>query len=319
MFLHKSTHHLLPSSNLPNKSSFFNSDNTLTPRQSPMTEIASQTIMPAMLINEASALPHHTPDPLQHLPGQAYASSKCSYVWPRSERSGTFDHTSFGCRVQQTSSAIPLRASFENAESQVKREDNWNLGSHQQLQAPFLCTPSSFNDHSLKMDQGLSTAAQFYPGIRSPILPTSAHASQLPSRMDSTNAGSFEVMGGKSRYNPLPSYTFDSAPSFGSSLYATSSALPKLTRPKIHRPFHRSEQLEALDSETESERKQSELPYAKLIYRALMDAPEHQMVLKDIYGWIAQNTDKAKDPAFKGWQNSVRHNLSMNAVCFALC
>lgn len=42
------------------------------------------------------------------------------------------------------------------------------------------------------------------------------------------------------------------------------------------------------------------------------------MVLRDIYEWIARNTDKARDPAFKGWQNSVRHNLSMNGVLVAI-
>lgn len=58
----------------------------------------------------------------------------------------------------------------------------------------------------------------------------------------------------------------------------------------------------------------SEPPYAKLIYQALMAAPGYRMVLRDIYDWIGKNTDKARDPAFKGWQNSVRHNLSMNGV-----
>ena len=56
------------------------------------------------------------------------------------------------------------------------------------------------------------------------------------------------------------------------------------------------------------------VPYAKLIYSALMEVPGHRMVLKDIYRWIEQNTDKANDPAFTGWQNSIRHNLSMNEV-----
>ncbi|KAL9638630.1 MAG: hypothetical protein Q9164_001437 [Protoblastenia rupestris] len=43
-----------------------------------------------------------------------------------------------------------------------------------------------------------------------------------------------------------------------------------------------------------------------------MDAPDHRMILRDIYRWIEHNTDKASDPSFTGWQNSVRHNLSMN-------
>ena len=66
--------------------------------------------------------------------------------------------------------------------------------------------------------------------------------------------------------------------------------------------------------ETDFESKEKGRSYAELIYQALMEAPGHKMILKDIYAWIAQNTDKAKDPSSKGWQNSVRHNLSMNEV-----
>ncbi|KAL8840897.1 MAG: hypothetical protein Q9170_001161 [Blastenia crenularia] len=52
-------------------------------------------------------------------------------------------------------------------------------------------------------------------------------------------------------------------------------------------------------------------PYAQLIFRALKSAPGHGMVLKDIYRWFENNTDKTRKGS-KGWQNSIRHNLSMN-------
>lgn len=55
-------------------------------------------------------------------------------------------------------------------------------------------------------------------------------------------------------------------------------------------------------------------PYAQRIFRCLKEAPNHTMVLKDIYNWFRENTDKGKDPNVKGWQNSIRHNLSMNKV-----
>ena len=54
-------------------------------------------------------------------------------------------------------------------------------------------------------------------------------------------------------------------------------------------------------------------PYAKLIYRALMSAPDHSMVLQEIYQWFRENTTKGSSDT-KGWMNSIRHNLSMNAV-----
>lgn len=54
--------------------------------------------------------------------------------------------------------------------------------------------------------------------------------------------------------------------------------------------------------------------YARLLYSCLMGAPDNTLSLKDLYEWVRQHTQKAKDPKNKGWQNSVRHNLSMNAV-----
>jgi hypothetical protein len=57
----------------------------------------------------------------------------------------------------------------------------------------------------------------------------------------------------------------------------------------------------------------SDEPYAKLIYRALLAAPNHSMVLQEIYQWFIDHTDKANSTS-TGWRNSIRHNLSMNAV-----
>lgn len=56
-------------------------------------------------------------------------------------------------------------------------------------------------------------------------------------------------------------------------------------------------------------------PYARLIYEALMQAPGHRMMLREIYDWFRHNTSKAQDNGTNGWQNSIRHNLSMNKVC----
>lgn len=57
----------------------------------------------------------------------------------------------------------------------------------------------------------------------------------------------------------------------------------------------------------------TEEPYAKLIHRALMSAPNHSMVLQEIYQWFRENTSKGNSES-KGWMNSIRHNLSMNAA-----
>jgi hypothetical protein len=59
---------------------------------------------------------------------------------------------------------------------------------------------------------------------------------------------------------------------------------------------------------------EKEMPYAQLIHKALLAAPNHTMVLRDIYEWFKLHTDKANGSDTKGWQNSIRHNLSMNGV-----
>ncbi|KAK4143969.1 uncharacterized protein C8A04DRAFT_28313 [Dichotomopilus funicola] len=51
--------------------------------------------------------------------------------------------------------------------------------------------------------------------------------------------------------------------------------------------------------------------YAKLIYKAFLSTPRHAMTLQEIYQWFRENTEKGKSGS-KGWQNSIRHNLSMN-------
>jgi hypothetical protein len=58
----------------------------------------------------------------------------------------------------------------------------------------------------------------------------------------------------------------------------------------------------------------TEEPYAKLIHRAFLSTPRRAMTLQEIYQWFRENTDKGKSDS-KGWQNSIRHNLSMNLVC----
>lgn len=71
------------------------------------------------------------------------------------------------------------------------------------------------------------------------------------------------------------------------------------------------------------------LPYSRLIYCALDSAEGKKLSLQGIYRWFElntnkpyQDTNKREDKPNKGWQNSIRHNLSMNAVshtCFPFC
>uniref|UniRef100_A0A914REW4 Forkhead box protein fkh-2 n=1 Tax=Parascaris equorum TaxID=6256 RepID=A0A914REW4_PAREQ len=51
--------------------------------------------------------------------------------------------------------------------------------------------------------------------------------------------------------------------------------------------------------------------YAQLIVQAIMSSPDHQITLSGIYAFITNRYPwyRATD---KGWQNSIRHNLSLN-------
>lgn len=55
-------------------------------------------------------------------------------------------------------------------------------------------------------------------------------------------------------------------------------------------------------------------PYSQLIFQALNEQEEKRLPLQKIYEWFEKNTAKGRDQGQKGWQNSIRHNLSMNAV-----
>ncbi|VDD81445.1 unnamed protein product [Mesocestoides corti] len=51
--------------------------------------------------------------------------------------------------------------------------------------------------------------------------------------------------------------------------------------------------------------------YAQLIIQAIVSAPNRRLTLSDIYNYISTQFPYYK-PSQKGWQNSIRHNLSLN-------
>lgn len=53
------------------------------------------------------------------------------------------------------------------------------------------------------------------------------------------------------------------------------------------------------------------LPYSQLLHLAFMSSETKRLQLRQIYEWFEENTNKTQS---KGWQNSIRHNLSMNRV-----
>lgn len=92
-------------------------------------------------------------------------------------------------------------------------------------------------------------------------------------------------------------------------------------------PLESDESISALCSESgmltkdsqDDEEDPGDKPYARLIHEALMQAPGHRMMLREIYDWFVQNTTKPSESGTNGWQNSIRHNLSMNQVGVCKC
>jgi hypothetical protein len=89
------------------------------------------------------------------------------------------------------------------------------------------------------------------------------------------------------------------------------------TPPEICRPYDnpRGDTFNQGSHEEEEEETMCDKPYARLIYDALIQAPGHRMMLKEIYEWFQRHTTKPAESGTNGWQNSIRHNLSMNQVC----
>ncbi|PLB45650.1 hypothetical protein P170DRAFT_449306 [Aspergillus steynii IBT 23096] len=89
--------------------------------------------------------------------------------------------------------------------------------------------------------------------------------------------------------------------------HGSSKPHPSSTKPGMER-----DDMQTSPEDTEEDAN-ADPPYSLLIYQALRNAPDMKLPLQGIYSWFVKNTAKGKDRNSKGWQNSIRHNLSMNA------
>ncbi|KAI8583252.1 hypothetical protein K450DRAFT_160336, partial [Umbelopsis ramanniana AG] len=63
-------------------------------------------------------------------------------------------------------------------------------------------------------------------------------------------------------------------------------------------------------------RRRRSLPfsYSIMITQAILSSTNHQMTLRDIYLWISTRYPNLYSDSETGWQNTIRHNLSLNRI-----
>ncbi|KAK4504499.1 hypothetical protein PRZ48_005415 [Zasmidium cellare] len=92
--------------------------------------------------------------------------------------------------------------------------------------------------------------------------------------------------------------------------YKHDMGMPHHLPPSVHDDLFAGEDLDDREASADP----ADPCYAQLLYQCLKEAPDHTLSLRELYEWVQQHSQKAKDPKNRGWQNSVRHNLSMNAA-----
>ncbi|PTU25088.1 hypothetical protein P175DRAFT_0554338 [Aspergillus ochraceoroseus IBT 24754] len=278
-------------------------------------------------------LPRHCSSKVTELPSSSSILDSICSANPRCRESGliTVNWTDSGSKSPEETMAyqqswsmepalnyalIPSQSSFEHIPNGLPR----TVGSHDHALFDWSTSSMASNyscSRQLKPEsrripdyKGLSSSEWVQaPSLRTQSFYKSSHllGSHQPPHSESSTASSYPPPSTTttSTTNMLSS---SSSPTLTSSPYHSSS-LDRLY-PSIKQEVDREDPGPNLD---EADDANADPPYSQLIYEALRTAPGKKLPLQGIYGWFEKNTAKGKDGNSKGWQNSIRHNLSMNA------
>ncbi|KAJ5095786.1 hypothetical protein NUU61_005142 [Penicillium alfredii] len=209
--------------------------------------------------------------------------------------------------------------------------DPWGMGSGSYLLSP---------THSTKrMDHQTQSQYSYYPA--SPSKVTSASIMGPSPNMGQSSPevqqhrDQDESMEWKSNCITSPSFDQQNGYSYSTPLGPSGNPISAMRAPPLSPPFSISSHSPSLSRDSTSplntlptalttspptsiagnseEDFGADPPYSQLIFEALRHTPGQKLPLQGIYSWFEKNTTKAKDQNSKGWQNSIRHNLSMNA------
>lgn len=269
--------------------------------------------MPSVREGEGGAIAHY--DQIKHESNDHSFTAERQFFWQDAQQPATSGQAHFGSysEINYSATQPPLYRAPE--ELSTSDQNTWSYGAHQGL--------LPLQNSSTQQYQNTSNLSHSQPGsfclnssVQQPILPLPAHQRSLGTG-STVNAMDEAFISNSQMLQPYP---YDVASRTNPATFSSCPERIPACEPEIQPIYGEFCNDMPVDGcETDDRSKEKDPSYAKLIYQALMEAPGHKMILRDIYTWIAQNTDKARDPLSRGWQNSIRHNLSMNGVNSVYC
>ncbi|KAL4962289.1 forkhead box transcription factor [Aspergillus stella-maris] len=207
-----------------------------------------------------------------------------------------------------STSSRPLRPEMRRLPSGKHMPDNWMQQAKSEAASLSLYKashphPLSHHHHYHNHQHHQHQHHHHHPGALLP--PHSSYSSTNPTTTTSLSPSTSTAPSGMPYHHALPLSVV--SPPIKLEINRDSVTVAPPPPPKHTQPASISIGIDEADDAN------ADPPYSQLIYEALLTAPGKKLPLQGIYHWFEENTAKGRDRGSKGWQNSIRHNLSMNA------